>query len=246
VTLIETLQSIEPRLALAILIGFSILLYSFAANIAWVSRALRPGRLGRFTAWARTARLARGIGELARWVYYLVLPWTALMLGYATARTFGVWNVDWLERAPHFAILGVGAAIAFIWVWQPYARTEHPHAIDESGWNWARHIAEVIYQQAHWAFYRTGPIVWLGDIYWGSFFGLGLVLLEAGANPFVRANLRDITRADAPLWSSSIAIASTTLFIFTQNSWYCLALHLFLDSALRRVIGFPRGHAASE
>ena len=241
-SLLEFLYSLEPRRALAFALGGSIVLYALAANLAFANRSPRPGRLGRFTRWASTEWIPRAIGELGRWVYYLALPWATLMLGYDTARAIGVWNLDWLGHTLELAGLGIGAMVAFIWIWRPYARAEHPHAIDESGWNWARHIIEVIYQEAHWAFYRSGPILWLGESYWGSFFGLALVLLEGWSNPLVRANIRDITRADAPLWNGSLAIVSTVVFIFTQNAWYCLLVHLVLDLGLRGLIGFPRVH----
>ena len=241
-TLLEFLTSLEPRGALAVVIGASIVLYALSANIAWAQRTPRGGRVGRFVAWWQTHWVGRGISELARWVYYLALPWATLMLGYSTVRALGVWGMDWLAPALNFGLLAIGAAVVIVWVWQPYAHAEHPHAIDESGWNWARHIIEILYQEAHWTFYRCGPILWLDNFYWGSFFGLMLALIESWSNPTVRANVRDVTRADAPLWSGSIAIISTIVFIFTQNAWYCLIVHLLLDQGLRGMIGFPRGH----
>ncbi len=239
---LELLYSFDPQRALAVAIGASIVLYALAANLAYANRTPRPGRIGRFTEWASSHRFPRVVGELARWAYYLALPWATLMLGYNTVRALGIWNLDWFTPLVAFGLLAVGAAIVSIWIWRPYARAEHPHAIDESGWNWARHIVEIFYQQAHWAFYRSGPILWLADPYWGTFFGLALVLIEGWSNPGGRANARDITRADAPLWSGSIAIITAVVFIFTQNSWYCLAVHLALDVGLRGWIGFPRVH----
>jgi hypothetical protein len=242
VSWLDFLYSLEPRRALAVSLGTSIALFALAANVAYANRIPkpRPGRLGRLLTWVTTASIPRALGELLRWAYYLVLPWATLMLGYNSVRALGVWNLNWLEPLPQLAALAVGAIAVCIWIWRPYARAEHPHAIDESGWNWARHIVEVIYQEAHWAFYRSGPIGWLGDAYWGSFFGLVLIFVEGWSNPVVRNNARDITRADAPLWSGSLAIISAIIFIFTQNSWYCLAVHLVLDLGLRGLIGFPR------
>jgi len=246
VNLLELLYSLEPRQGMAVALGASIVL-SLAANLAFVYRTPPPGRLGRFALWVATAWLPRVVGELARWVYYLALPWATLMLSYNSVRALGVWNLDWLGYAPELGALAVGAVAVFVWIWRPYARAEHPHAIDESGWNWARHIVEIIYQEAHWAFYRSGPILWLGESsYWGSFFGLALVLLEGWSNPVVRANSRDITRADAPLWSGSLAIVSAIVFIFTQNAWFCLLVHLILDLGLRGLIGFPQVHLSTE
>ncbi len=242
----EFLSSLEPRSALAVVLGASIALYTLGANVAYANRTPRPGRLGRFTAWASREWLPRVVGELARWAYYLAIPWATLMLGYDAVRALGVWNLNWLAPALELGLLTIGAIVVCIWIWQPYARAEHPHAVDESGWNWARHIVEVIYQEAHWAFYRSGPILWLSDYYWGSFFGLALAFLEGWSSPVVRNNAQDITRADAPLWSGSLAIISTVVFIFTQNSWYCLLVHLVLDLGLRGLIGFPRVNLPSE
>ncbi|MBM3129524.1 MAG: hypothetical protein FJ009_12970 [Chloroflexi bacterium] len=241
-SLLEFLRSLEPRGALAIVLGASIVLYVLAANLAWLQRAPREGRWGRFVHWWQTKWLGRGIGELARWLYYLALPWATLMLGYSTMRALGVWGMDWLAPLVNFGVLALGAAVVIVWVWQPYARIAPPHAVDESGWNWARHLIEVLYREAHWAFYRAGPILWLDDFYWGSFFGLFLILIEGWSNPATRARVEDIARADAALWSGGLAIISALVFIFTQNVWYCLIVHLLLDQAARRAIGFPRRH----
>lgn len=238
--LLEYLLALEPRGALAVVIGASIGIYVFAANFAWAQRTPRENRWGRLVRGWQKHWLGRGIGELARWLYYLALPWATLMLGYSTMRALGVWGMDWLTPAPMFGILALGALSVMVWVWRPYAQLIHPHATDASGWNWARHIIEILYREAHWAFYRAGPILWLDDFYWGSFFGLALTLIEGWSNPATRANIEDVTRADAPLWSSGLAIISTLVFIFTQNVWYCLSLHLLLDQGLRGIVGFPK------
>lgn len=240
--MLEFLLSLEPRGALAVAIGASIVVYIFAANFAWAQHAPRDGRWGRFIQWWQTKWLGRGIGEAARWLYYLALPWATLMLGYNTMRALGVWGMDWLTPLVTFGVLALGAAVVFVWVWQPYVRLIHPHATDASGWNWARRLIEILYREAHWAFYRSGPILWLDDFYWGSFFGLLLVFIEGWSNPATRANVGEVTRADAPLWSGGLAIVSALVFILTQNVWYCLAVHLLLDQGVRSVVGFPRRH----
>ena len=243
----DWLYAFEPRQVLAVVLGLSIVVYALASNLAWSNRTPRAiGRWGKFLVWTHTARVARIIGELVRWVYYLGVPYAALMLGYTTVRALGIWGMDWGGTLILFAILGTGSLLVLVWVWRPYARSEHPYAIDESGWNWARHIVEIFYQEAHWAFYRSGPILWLGDFYWGSFIGLALAFIEGWSNPFVRANTRDITRADAPMWSASLAIVSTIIFVFTQNAWYALIVHLVVDLGLRAMIGFPRAHTPSD
>ncbi len=226
--------------------GLSIVLYATAANVAWASQSPRGARFSRLMAWLRTRSASRVAAELARWLYYLALPWATLMLGYSTARALGVWHLDWLENLVLTIGVALGAAIVFIWVWQPYARIEHPQSFDASGWNWARHMVELIYQQAHWAFYRSGPVLWLNDFYWGSFFGLALILIEGWTNPATRAKFLEVGRADTPLWTGSLAVVSTIIFVLTQNTWYCLIVHILLDLGLRPVIGFSRVRAAGE
>lgn len=235
--LLEFLHSLEPRQALAGALTLSFLLYAISANIGWAAIAPRGERFSRLVgSWSRLR--ARGaIGELARLIYYLVLPWATLMLGYTTARAIGVWNLDWLMNIWIGVIVAVGGAVVFLWVWRPYAQSEHPEAVDLTGWNGARQIIEAIYQEAHWAFYRAGPILWLSDYYWGSFIGLALNLIEGWTNPTVRANIRDITRADAPLWAGTLSIISVLIFVYTQNTWYCLLVHLTLNFILRPLIG---------
>jgi hypothetical protein len=244
VSFLAFLATFEPRLTLAVTLALSIGLYALAANLAWANRrwTLRSDRLGRFALWASTARLAQVLAHLSRWIYFLLIPWGTLIVGWNTARALGIWRLDWQTTIIPFAALGVGAMLVLVWVWRPYARTLHPHAVDETGWYWAGQIVQAVYQETHWAFYRSGPVLWLGDFYWGGLFGLALALLEGWSNPHVRAGAAEVTRADAPLWRASLAIVSTLVFLSTHNSWYCLGVHLLVTLALRRVIGFPYTH----
>ncbi len=235
--ILEFLYSLEPRQALAGAIILSILLYAISANLGWASIAPRGDRFSRLVGWWNRLRVRGMIGELGRWIYYLALPWATLMLGYTTARALGVWNLDWLMNIWIGVVIAFGGAMVFVWVWRPYAQSEHPEAVDLTGWNGARQTIEAIYQEAHWAFYRCGPILWLNDYYWGSFIGLALNLIEGWTNPAVRVNIRDITRADAPLWAGTLSIISVLIFVYTQNTWYCLLVHLSLNFILRPLIG---------
>ncbi len=230
-----------PTQLLAIIIALSILLYAIAANLGWLLQHRQaPGAWEGRLAWLRSSRIVRVLKELARWLYYLGLPYASLMVGYDTVRALGVWNLDWLGSAIPAILSAVGSIFVVLWIWRPYAQVQHPHAIDESRWNWARHAIESLYQQAHWSFYRSGPILWIGDLYWGSLLGLGLAYIEGWTNPSVRAGTREVTRADAPLWTGTLAVITTVVYIYTQNFWYCLVIHLLLDLGFRGIIGFPR------
>ncbi len=243
----DLIAGLSPRQFLAILIALSILLYAVAANLGWLlQHQAPPGTWKQRVARIQSSRLLVVLKELARWSYYLGMPYAALMVGYDTVRALGVWNLDWVGGIVPALIAAVGSVALVLWIWRPYAQIQHPHAVDESRWNWARHIVELFYQQAHWSFYRSGPILWVGDLYWGSFLGLGLAYIEGWTNPNVRSSIRQITRADAPLWTGSLAVITTVIFIYTQNLWYCLIVHLMLDLGVRGLIGFPRVSAIDD
>ncbi|MBI3536925.1 MAG: hypothetical protein HY070_05130 [Chloroflexi bacterium] len=241
----EFLTALDPRHALASALGFSIIFYAVAANVGWANRNPGFSRAGRLISWTRAAWAPRALRAILRWAYYLLLPYGALVLGYDSVRALGLWNLDWSGNAGIAIALLVGALVVFTWVWRPYARAEHPAAVESSGWGRAQHFLEIFYEQAHWAFYRSGPILWLNNLYWGSFLGLALVFIEGWSNPRARESVREITRADTPLWTGSVAIVSAIIFIFTQNFWYCLIAHLVLDFGLRPRIGFPRASAST-
>ncbi len=236
----DLVNLLDPRQMLAVVLSFSVILYALSSNLARIHARRLSATSSQLLEKAKITWLPRAIGELLRWIFYLGLPYTALVLGYDTVRALGIWNIDWIGTLVYAGILAAGMAIVFLWVWRPFAQAQHPHTIDESRWGWPRHVVETIYQEAHWAFYRSGPILWLGDAYWGSFVGLALVLIEGWSNPEVRENAHDISRADAPLWTGSLAVMSTVVFVFTQNAWYALAIHALLDLGLRGIIGFPK------
>jgi hypothetical protein len=96
---------------------------------------------------------------------------------------------------------------------------------------WQR-LLSVLYDQIHWAFYRSGPILWLGDLYWGTFAGFALAALEAGLNPALRWALKSPETASTPLLRLSSAWISALLFVATQNLWLTLATHLILEGLL--------------
>jgi hypothetical protein len=91
-----------------------------------------------------------------------------------------------------------------------------------------------LYDQIHWAFYRSGPILWLGDPYGGVFAGLALVLLEAGLNPALWWALKNAETAGPLLTRLGMAWISALLFLATRNLWLTVAVHLALMGLLGR------------
>lgn len=208
----------------------SVLLYVGIKNIVWVTRPV----LGRVV-WSAAASI--GI-DLFRFIFYVGIPYVALLNGVVTLRSLGLvpapageaFNQGMLLAAGALALMGLigwhyrrevlslseGVASPFVAVGQFRGRP----------WGWVEMLLAVVYQQVHWAFYRALPLLILDDAYVGGFLGLALVLLEAYADPHMRRDLADPARADFLLLSAGFAVVSTVLFVVTGTSWLGAGVHL--------------------
>ena len=76
-------------------------------------------------------------------------------------------------------------------------------------------------------------------LYWGSWLGLGLLVIEWLLNPFARAQLQPAapgvgtnSRAETALRTLALAVATTALFTLTRNLWLCLACQVIAETAI--------------
>lgn len=173
--------------------------------------------------------------ELARFGFYLGLPFLALYLGWVDVRAMGLnWRlIDWAEGMRWAIVILLAGWLLLMVIWLPYLRaTTNVYAPPNSNLSFARRLVELIYMQAHWAFYRAAAIILLTGIipdalYWGSALGFALICLEAFTNPRIRQHLARLGEADSIVWSFGQAILNTLTFIVTRN-FYLLVLIQFL------------------
>ena len=231
-------NTIDPWLWL----GGSALLAVAASQVLWnLERTAEPDSWpSRIPDWYRHSSAA----QLLRLVYYLCLPFAALLWGRdaVIGRLLGLQSVsfvtlitsnpaagavanwtDWIRdlgwagglAALAWAVLGAG--------WLLMRRTfNRPRPTGQpSGWTSLR---EAVFHETHWAFYRNGPAVALGP-YYGAWMGLGLVILEALLNPYWRAGLQDPQLAAGYLVRAGTAVLSAVLFLQTQNLGLAIAAH---------------------
>lgn len=182
--------------------------------------------------------------QAARFLYYIGLPFAALVWGHdaVVARLLGLqplaalsagalppadlaanW-MDWAGDVGWAAGLGTAAwALLAVGWWAVHRSTDGPApaGADASPWTLLR---EAAFHEAHWSFYRNGPVVALGA-YWGTWVGLGLVAVEAVANPWWRADLQDVARAPAALVRAGLAVLSGVLYLQTTNLWLAILVH---------------------
>jgi hypothetical protein len=234
----------------------SFLLYTLASQLAWQLHWVFPGgafprQNGRdkqddgskvFFGRLRHQVLTPWLGEATRFVYYLGIPFVAVVSGWLGADLMGISGTEWVEGQSIQGFLwedwarGLGLASAAVaglltaWfvgrVVSRWARLA-PAMLGLSGPLWQR-LLDACYLQIHWAFYRSGPILWLDDIYWGTFAGLALVVLETGLNPAHRWALKSPQTAAPPLTQLGLAWISALVFLATQNLWLTTGVHFLI------------------
>jgi hypothetical protein len=233
-----------------------------AANAAWIVLRLTRGHL-------RLGRLLRSSGVRAIvWIfvslYLLLAPLFAWRYGAISPYLLGLNELDWVASITVGGLLMVLLTVLVLFGWLVYRHTlpadqaETPptegrliHAL--------RTPIDAALAQWHLAFYRAAAIGWLAEIsvlpaalpktlreglqlqpfYWGSWLGLGVLLVESALNPQLWAVLGTPTqeerawgRPEAILRSLALAVATTALFILTRNLWLCLACQVIVETAI--------------
>jgi hypothetical protein len=188
------------------------------------------------------------VEEAVRFSYYLGIPFLAALNGLLPADLMGIQGTEWVDGQGLQGFLweewvqGIGltlaAVVAVVAVWLVGRwvsnRTELvPVSPDLPGLLWQR-LLHALYDQVHWAFYRSGPILWLGDVYWGTFAGLALTLVEILLNPSVRWSLKNSETAGPPLFRLGMAWITALLFLATENLWLTIGFHVVLAGLMAR------------
>jgi len=258
-------------------LGGSLLLATLWTNLAWFFRHPRPGPIGEFIAHLTTLRLAPLTLQGLRLLYYVGFPFAALLWGHdvVIGRLIGLQQLnlpvagdnlagvdvaanwlDWAQDLGWAAALGIAACGLLALGWYAYRRALIASGSTDgegskiaganiSGWVLLR---EAAYHEFHWAFYRSVPIFAAG-MYWGTWIGLLLVVLEAMLNPAWRKRLADPYKAPAQLLRGALAVVSSALFLLTQNLWVAIVLHWGISWALNvvaRMLPLLTGHIADQ
>jgi len=100
---------------------------------------------------------------------------------------------------------------------------------------------EAIYAEAHWAFYRAGPIVLLDDYYYaGVFLGFLILNLEWWTNPAWRHGWDRVGQKPEVVLRWSLAFVMAIIFLFTRNLWLAIPLHWAMEMGYRRLLPVPQ------
>lgn len=238
----------EPSLYAAALVLASLVIFVIASNLAWRSQNSPNSALSQRIAIAGQNQLVRMSYELARIVYYLGFPFLALYLGWIDVRALGLSNLDWADGIRWAIVITLAAWILLMFIWVPYLRATADVLAPERLRQLTppRRIVEIIYMQAHWAFYRAAAIMIfvsaMADeraFYWGTCIGLGLILIESWADPRVRRSLLSVGEADRTLWNTGKAIMNAVGFVVTRNIWLLVLMDLAIEFTVPHMRAFP-------
>ncbi len=219
---------------LIIWIVVSMAVYALVSNFAWLYRRPRSRYLGNIVARIRHSPHRLWIERSALFLYYVGVPYAALIYGVVDARSMGIAYLDWRRGA--FWALGIGGAgsVLLAAAWGLYARRVITSGVDIELFpligeirilgqplGWANILLAVIYREAHWTFYRSVGL-WGGyNAVVGAVIGIVLVLAEWIANPAWR-NRAGFARGGFTL---CLLILTGAVFALTRNLWLCVITH---------------------
>lgn len=238
---------IDYKVELALWVGFSIGLYALGVDITWHYRRPRSGRIGRWAGVVKGWPYRYWLLEAIRFLYYIGMPYAALLRGAALPRLMGLTDLDWFKGIGLGTVLGGGNFLLLALIAWWYARavaalplsarerqgTSSGFAGSTSGWILLR---EAIYLETHWAFYRSATILLLDDYYVGTFLGFLLVTLEWSIDPAWRKDWSLPWRSVDILMRWSMAFAMTIIFLFIRNLWLLVPIHCGIEIACRRLM----------
>jgi len=212
-------------------LGASLLLYVLGSVLAWMLSSSRPWLV-----------LRTFVGSPLRFLYFVGVPYAALLHGTVTLPALGLIEVAETMHLRSGVVIAAGGTVAIV-LWWWYLQ----HALRQQGgtsgpkhqpshptprWDWVFTLIETGYQETHWAFYRALLALLLRDSYAGAFLALVISLVEMLADPATRYGLRAPLHAARFARTGNVAVLSTILFVVTGTSWVGATAHLVTVGAI--------------
>jgi len=210
-------------------IATSVLLSTLVSGLAWRRRPAAGG-IPRPIQW-----LLSVLREAGRFLYFVGLPYVALLSGLIPATQVGLVNREWLRDLTLSLPLGLGAFLVLLLLraltlWREKTAPGGTLTGESSPSLWLT-LRESTYQEIHWAFYRSAPLLAVDDRTQGIALGLGIVALEAWLNPTWRERWHHPHLAATALRTAGVAVVMAVIFGITGNLWITLGLHAAVESA---------------
>ncbi len=227
------------RLLLAVLAYAG--LYVLSANVAWMLRTHRLGRLNRVLEFGEHWSSKLWLGDVLRMAYFLVGPYLALSWGWASPLDFGLANLDWIAGLGWTFGLGAMGLFLLVPLWGQYVRLvggrlhwREANCLDQPH-GWAFVLRESIFLET-WSALCRSPMLLLAGPYWGVYLGLALASFAALLKRSTIHALSLPGRRESVVLTASLALLNATLYVFAHNLWLCIALHFALRLAILRLV----------
>ncbi len=231
-------------------VGGYLAAYVVATNLAWILRTPRPGRLGRAVEFIRSWGGKLYLNDWLRVAYYLLSPYLVLYYGWASPLDLGLANLDWIRGTGQMLALALGGLAVLALVWWQYVRQAGPQpAMPQEQWlgqpwGWAFILREAILLESGWALVRS-PLLLLVGAYFGAYLALAAVYASALLNARTRHELTIPGAREGVLLTGIIAVWTTSLYVYVQNLWLCIAAHLILRVCLLALVRRGMGRASA-
>lgn len=207
----------------SVALGTSVTAYLHRAGHAWRYRALIESDLG------------AAVAEVASFVFYIGLPFLALITGAVSLDLLGLGSgiagqsamvagfsvLSWV-RAGATAALAVGFVLVVLWIALRSAPGDSSATQGQPGALLI--MRDAAYAEAHWAFYRAPFILLLDEAVWGAAVGSTLVAGEWLLHSRLRRQLQRRMRHESldrvhTLILACCMITSGLLYVLTRNIW---------------------------
>lgn len=237
------------RLLLAVLAYAG--LYVLSANVAWMFRTHRPGRLNGLLEFSEHWSSKLWLGDVLRVAYFVIGPYLALSWGWASPLDFGLANLDWIAGLGWAFGLGAMSLSLLVPLWGQYARLVGDRIqLGEADWldqphGWAFVLRESILLET-WSALCRSPMLLLAGPYWGVYLGLALASFIALLKRSTLHALRLAGQREGVILTASLALLTATLYVFAHNLWLCIALHCVLRLAILRLVHASAARLAFE
>jgi hypothetical protein len=211
-------------------IACSVLLSALVNGLIW--RCRRSSLAPR---WAGVLGLLSWVGGGGRFLFFVGLPYLALLGGLIPANTVGLVPGHWARDLVLLLPLALGAMLVLLSLrllvsWRE--RSAFGAALGAGSLlPLGVRLRESLYREARWAFLRSAPLLAVERRELGIALGLGIVALEAWLDPAWRSRWREFDGVLQVWQGAVVAVLMAVVFGVTGNWWVTLAIHLIVETA---------------
>ena len=179
--------------------------------------------------------------QFARLVYYLGIPYTALLMRAIAPVDMGLTGVsgsvlgwtgaEWLSSVRWGLAAGALALIPIGIAARQLVHAGYPLGVEAR--STGAMIVDGLYTEIHWAFYRTAPLILVDSIYVAALLSLGLIGLELLVSLLRNGLGQQPEERQSWLGTALLLTLSTTLFVLTRNLWLMIVTHITVEILLK-------------